>query len=69
MASENCACELALNAKLFSMTEQTTAQVFRKSLLENALVLILLGIVVGGVAGLGIGLIQRKASTPAVVGK
>jgi type II secretory pathway pseudopilin PulG len=38
---------------------------FRKSLLENMLVLILLGILAGGLAGLGVGMIQKKSSTPA----
>jgi len=42
---------------------------FPKSLLENVLVLILLGILAGGLAGLGIGMIQKKASTPATAGK
>lgn len=42
---------------------------FRKSLLENLLVLILLGIVAGGLAGLGLGMIQKKSSTPATAGR
>ena len=42
---------------------------FPKSPLENALVLILLGILAGGLAGLGIGMIQKKPSTPASAGR
>jgi len=42
---------------------------FPKSLLENVLVLALLGILAGGLAGLGIGVIQKKASTPTAAGK
>ena len=42
---------------------------FQKSLLENVLLLALLGVIAGGLAGLGIGLIQKKSSTPATAGR
>ena len=42
---------------------------FRKSLLDNVIVLILLGILAGGLAGLGIGMIQKKSTTPASAGR
>ena len=38
---------------------------FQKSILENVFVLILLGILAGAIAGAGIGLIQKKSSSPA----
>lgn len=40
----------------------------RHSLLENVLVLVLLGILAGAVAGLGIGMVQTRA-TSSTVGK
>lgn len=36
----------------------------QKSLLENVFVLILLGILAGAIAGVGIGFIQKKSSSP-----